>query len=187
MASRQPPKASAPRPKGYSVALSHAFCDHIASGDRVPEACEKLGVPLRTMRNWLVEHKDFADRYAVARKLQTDSLLDDARATLQSAIDSTGPPKLRELEARAAAHVIRATDALVRVLNPKDFAKVTVEIAQADEANLVRVIEHTAPFFEGRPNEFEQWFTGFLLAMFPQLAERCNGDFSSLLGALRQR
>lgn len=71
------------RPKGsgsgYTPEIALAICEALANGQSLRSYCREDGkLKPSTVCTWLVEHKDFAERYARAREAQADALFEEA-------------------------------------------------------------------------------------------------------------
>ncbi len=66
------------RPTKYTIKLSEEICSRIANGESLRSICEEEGKPDKaTVFRWLAMHADFATRYALAREVQTDVMVDE--------------------------------------------------------------------------------------------------------------
>jgi len=65
-----------PNTKGYP-SRARVLCDRIVAGEKLEEICASPGMPeLKTVRRWLLDSVDFRRRYARARKLRAERLVD---------------------------------------------------------------------------------------------------------------
>jgi hypothetical protein len=68
----------------YSEELADQICDLVGDGLSLRATCEKLGIPLRTVRSWIARRTDFAAGYDAARKLAIDGAVDSIIELAQS-------------------------------------------------------------------------------------------------------
>lgn len=79
--------------------LSERYLDHIASGGSVEEFAREVGLNKGTLYSWCWKDEDFAKRFAQARQVGAEALIDQAREIAdQSAddvvIDENGKPRV---------------------------------------------------------------------------------------------
>lgn len=67
------------RPTIYNKELADLICDKIASSNRgLAHICNEEGMPSRsTVHQWIVDNKEFSDKYARAREDQADFLAEE--------------------------------------------------------------------------------------------------------------
>jgi hypothetical protein len=66
------------RPTDYSEELTDAICERIAEGESLRTICTDDGMPNKaTVFRWLAKHDEFATKYAHARDVQADLLVDE--------------------------------------------------------------------------------------------------------------
>lgn len=66
------------RPTKYSTALADRICARIAAGESLIRICRDEDMPGRsTVMAWLLQDKEFSDKYARARDLQAEVLADE--------------------------------------------------------------------------------------------------------------
>lgn len=62
----------------YDITIADSICDEIAAGKNLARLCKQPGFPCRsTIYVWLKEHEDFMDKYAHAKKMQLEHMIDD--------------------------------------------------------------------------------------------------------------
>jgi hypothetical protein len=88
------------RPPGrastYSIEAAAKICAWLADGKSLRAYCRQADTPSReTVCKWLSENRDFADRYARAREVQADAIVDEI---LDIADDSTLDPNDRRVK-----------------------------------------------------------------------------------------
>lgn len=66
------------RPSDYTEELADRICEEISNSDvSLRQICRRAGMPNdRTVRRWLVEHEEFARKYARARESQADVIFE---------------------------------------------------------------------------------------------------------------
>lgn len=68
------------RPTDYCIETVNLICERIADGETLRAICADADMPAKaTVFGWLVNHKEFSDRYARAREAQGDALIEEAR------------------------------------------------------------------------------------------------------------
>ena len=76
-----PSKCAMGRPKGsgskYTIAISERICDEVSSGKPLRHVCREMGLPWRTIYDWVDAHPDFATRLARARILGEDAIAEE--------------------------------------------------------------------------------------------------------------
>ena len=66
------------RPTDYTQELADTICERIADGESLRAICSEDGMPNKsTVFRWLAAHQDFATKYAHARDVQADLLVDE--------------------------------------------------------------------------------------------------------------
>lgn len=66
------------RPSDYTEELADAICERIADGESLRAICAKEDMPNKsTVFRWLAAHNEFATKYAHARDVQADILVDE--------------------------------------------------------------------------------------------------------------
>lgn len=66
------------RPTKYSDTLIHRICTRIAAGESLVKICREPRMPARsTVMDWLLQHEDFADKYARAKELCAELYADE--------------------------------------------------------------------------------------------------------------
>lgn len=66
------------RPTDYTQELADTICERIADGESLRTICSEDGMPNKsTVFRWLAAHQDFATKYAHARDVQADLLVDE--------------------------------------------------------------------------------------------------------------
>ena len=75
----KPQKASKQgRPSKYTQRLVDTICDRIGKGESLVSICKSVGMPTRSMVfRWLEKTPEFRDRYARAREIQAETLVDE--------------------------------------------------------------------------------------------------------------
>jgi hypothetical protein len=64
--------------QGYSPALADRICAALAEGRSLGSICKDKGMPTeQTTYRWLAKSAEFQARYALARRLQAEALLDE--------------------------------------------------------------------------------------------------------------
>src|SRR5277367_5306879 len=62
----------------YTDELADLICERIANGESLRAICGEDGMPAQSsVFKWLIEHADFAEKYAHARVAQADVLFDE--------------------------------------------------------------------------------------------------------------
>jgi hypothetical protein len=71
-------KNSVGRPSDYSEELVEEICLRISFGEGLVKICKDEHIPSRsTVMRWLLNNKEFQDKYAQAREAQADYLLEE--------------------------------------------------------------------------------------------------------------
>jgi hypothetical protein len=66
------------RPSDYSDELADMICERIADGESLRSICSAENMPNKsTVFRWLAANEEFATRYAHARDVQTDVMVDE--------------------------------------------------------------------------------------------------------------
>ena len=66
------------RKSRYTEELAGLICERIANGESLRAICDEDGMPAQSsVFQWLIEHADFAEKYAHARIAQADVLFDE--------------------------------------------------------------------------------------------------------------
>jgi hypothetical protein len=75
----QPEKPKVGCPTKYREAIADEICTRLATGETIRSMCRKSKhLPCRdTIHKWILRHKYFADRYALARKLNVQCMQDE--------------------------------------------------------------------------------------------------------------
>jgi hypothetical protein len=75
----QPPEKPSRRARhDFSPEIAESICNRIADGESLRQICQDRGMPARsTIFGWLEEHEEFASRYALARRIQIEDLMDE--------------------------------------------------------------------------------------------------------------
>src|SRR5262249_52782939 len=67
------------RPPIYSAALAESICMRMACGESLRSICRDPEPDMSTVRSWVIrDHDGFAERYARARALQSDTWVSEA-------------------------------------------------------------------------------------------------------------
>lgn len=77
----------------YNIRVAKDICRHIAMGETLVMALEKIGYLAPTMPTvwrWLDEHQDFREMYERARQLQADTLADQMLEMSREVIKAPG-------------------------------------------------------------------------------------------------
>lgn len=130
------------RPTLYSEKITAEICRRLyeSEGDALPESlraiCRDPTMPdLSTVCDWLTKHPEFSERYARARELRKEALVDRLMKISREAKDhATGAPATGEAGARVQAIKLEI-DTLKWILS-KEYAR-----DYGDRVNL----EHTGP------------------------------------------
>ncbi len=76
------------RPSDFTPDIAHLICDRLIMGESLRQICQDPKMPARSsVFLWLREHREFADRYRLAKRLQIEDLCEQV---LEIADDSTG-------------------------------------------------------------------------------------------------
>jgi hypothetical protein len=120
----------------YSEGLSEQILDLVRIGLTLRLACEKLDLPIRTVRSWKGRNVDhFADRYHHARQDQAEMLADQI---LEIADDCP----CRDIDLKRAALQIQTRKWLIEKLHPRIFDAV----ARVDQDKEVLPVESPLDF-----------------------------------------
>jgi hypothetical protein len=66
------------RPSDYSFQIAMSICDRLVDGESLRRICSDAGMPSRaTVFRWIACHKEFGDRYILARDFQAEGLFDE--------------------------------------------------------------------------------------------------------------
>lgn len=86
------------RPSGYDDQIAELICDRIEAGVSLQALCRSPTMPcVATVYNWLRDHPDFAARYAWARRMVVEQMLDVATEVALNSTDATLAPDLQEV------------------------------------------------------------------------------------------
>lgn len=139
-AKKKKPAAKLGRPSKFTVELADEICRRMfeSEGDNLPESlrqiCRDENMPARsTVHRWLSDEPEFQDRYARARELRKDAIIDRLLwLSAEVKKHAVGSPGTGEAGARVAAYKIEI-DSLKWILSkeyPRQYGdKVTTEIS----------------------------------------------------------
>jgi hypothetical protein len=66
------------RPTDYSEELANRFCERIADGESTVKICRDDDMPSRrTIFTWLDKYEDFSHKYAKAKEMAVENLMDE--------------------------------------------------------------------------------------------------------------
>lgn len=86
------------RPSGYDDTIAELICDRIEAGVSLQALCRSPTMPcVATVYNWLRDHPDFAGRYAWARRMVVEQMLDVATEVALKSMDTTVASDLQEV------------------------------------------------------------------------------------------
>ena len=87
------------RPSDYSVEMTDKICRLLAEGQSLLHICNQGWTPnVATIYVWLRKHKDFADKYVLARQQQAHTLADRAVAMALHGERVIGDPQSAKLQ-----------------------------------------------------------------------------------------
>lgn len=123
------------RPSDYTPELADYICEQVMDGKSLRGICAADDMPNRsTVFRWLTEHQDFATKYARARVVQAEYLLDEMVEIEDATINE-------QLDPAAARAVLGSKQWRAAKLAPKKYGD-RLDLGNADdEAFKVSVIE----------------------------------------------
>ncbi len=65
------------RPSTYDAEAALRICASLAEGKPLVRIVEEIGIPIRTVYDWMAAHPEFSQAYARAREDQADTLADE--------------------------------------------------------------------------------------------------------------
>ena len=89
----------------YSAQVARTICGRLVEGESLRAICSDAGMPGRaTVFRWLARHKEFRDRYILARDFQAVGLGEEVIAIARDTTsgDDLARARLRALERQAA-------------------------------------------------------------------------------------
>ena len=88
----------------YSSEVAWAICDRLVEGESLRRICSDAGMPGRaTVFRWIARHKQFRDRYILARDFQAEGLGEEMFEIIRDTSgDDLARARLRALERQAA-------------------------------------------------------------------------------------
>ena len=123
---------SAGRPSDYGEAIADVICDRIADGESLRRICQDDGMPHRnTVLRWLIEHDDFAAKYARAREFQADHMDD----LIQETAEQCTPDDAQAARVKILAYQWRASK-----LKPKTYGEKTTTEHTGPGGGAVRLV-----------------------------------------------
>jgi Bacteriophage Sf6, terminase small subunit-like len=126
--SQEPPKNPTGRPSDYTDELADAICQELMLGTSMAKICLRDDMPAEgTVYRWLQAHEYFRERYAHAREVQADRMVDEVlEISDNSEYDTTttdaGPKANAEWISRSKLRV-DARLKLMALLAPKKYGK----------------------------------------------------------------
>ena len=89
-------EASRRRRHEYNPEVAQSICDRLMEGESLRQICQDTNMPARsTIFLWLEGHEEFARKYAIAKQMQIEDLMDEILEIVDDSsndwIDREGP------------------------------------------------------------------------------------------------
>src|SRR5688572_8454223 len=91
----------------YTPKRGKQICELVGDGLSLAEACDKAGLPRRTVRGWLAKEPAFEHLYETARRERVDSLFENFVGRALAATEVVAAAEREGLNPTAAATALR--------------------------------------------------------------------------------